>query len=556
MTLSTAGIVGTDNEQPIYQPEATWRWWGMQDIWLGQEGLNRYVPKIKDYVIEPETYTTYIVDDIDEVTLIPTLRQIRPANMSFVFTDDDVLFGVGSTDPKETYRMYLDTSTMPYRACIDPRSLVPGSASRYVKVFKGALTEGTAAKVISKVYDSNGSFVSENVGLELVAVDSHENHSVRIVVPFHATDALVDGEIVTVVAYAENGSVTYKRQHLVENTSFIRDTNASLKYITGISLKTPFLSPTLSDLIEYPLNIPINALNLIGRVQYSDGSALELPVDGSKFTMDGLNDYLSTIVGQQYSLSLRYALAANETAYVGVGPDSHYVTEPYRLITVDPNNSYTVKLFAYPFWVDDATGYQLRWYLLNLDRNIFFDVTDKVVYSPVTGPYDPKAYGYLQKKQVNLNLRDVSGTFKAFIHTQIADIVLNGPPTITSTPWTVAHESNPSYPMYGQDLVARRIGTNQVNLAAGITDQTEWIDRVYKATRPLLNPATELYPVTPTHFQVTYNGATTEYPMSDWNVNLNIAPAIELYRTVLIRFIRRTSDGSLNLAVAAMLIDD
>jgi hypothetical protein len=319
-------------------------------------------------------------------------------------------------------------------------------------------------------------------------------------------------------------------------------------------LKCPFLSPTTEATIEFPLNIPVNALNLIGQVHYSNGDILELPVDGTKFKMLGLEQYVSNIVGQRIPLVLSYSLASNETSYAGVGVESNYVTEPYDLVTVNQNNSYAVKLFGYPFWVDATVGYQMRWWLMNLDRNVFFEVTPHVVFDASTGAFNPKAYGYMQRKSVSINLRNISGAFKAFTHVQIVDIVLNGEPVPETTAWTVSHEANNTRPNYGLGLFADKISSNVLNVTSGLATQSLWLEKLYLATYPLVNPNTEIAPMTPTHFIVSYEGIATEYPISSWDQNLSVATAITNYSTLFIRFIKRTASGDLNLAVSALII--
>ena len=551
---STPPVVGVDGHVPIYDPEALWKMWSKDEIYMGQNGLNKFVPKLHDYVIDPPTFTTWIVDALDTTTLVPTLREIRPANMSFSFSESDVLFGTGPGTQADTYRVYYDKSVLPFTLAVDARLRVAGSMVSYTKLYKGSNT-GPDGVVISKVLDSNGQIVSENIALETAAIDSHSNVSIKVVPVCQTTADLTDGEIVTAVFYSDNGSVVSKRQLLVENTSFIRDINVSKKYITHISLVCPFLSQTEDMTIEYPLNIPLDALNLIGRVHYSNGEILELPVNGNKFKMFGLDQYVSTIVGQKLDLVLAYQLSANETSYAGVGTELNgTITIPYKLVTVNPNNSYTIKLFGYPVWINAMTGYQMRWYMFNLDRNLFFDVTTHVRFDAVTGSYDPKGYGYMQRKQVSINLRDVSGSYKPFIHTQMVEIVLHSPPSNVSTSWIVSHEAVHSRPYYGVDLFALRTGQKQLNISSGFTQLNDWIENVYKKTYPLVKPNSELGPLNPTHFALTHQGITTEYPIAEWNSNINTTGDVVGDETVFIRFIRNTGSGPLQLAMAALLV--
>jgi hypothetical protein len=553
MPNNTLGLMGTDGIVPVYNPEGRWCYWSISEIWTGQQGANRYVPKVNDYVIDPATFTTWIVDHLDPITLIPTLRIIRPANMSFSFSETDVLFGVGPGTQSDTYRVYIDQSVTPHVLAVDNRLRIAGSMASYVKIFKGSDLSETG-QVISKVYDSSGNYISQAVPLELVAIDNHVNYAIKTVKVCHTTEELMDGEIVTAVVYSDTGHVVSKRQLLVENTSFIRSLNVSQKYVSHISLECPFLSQSVDNTIEFPLNVPLNALNMMGVVHYSDGSTLKLPVNGSKFTMHGVDQYVSSIVGQRVDLVLSYALSDNEVAYANTNVNGRYVTEAYFLLTTNPNNSYSVKLFGYPYFIDENNGYQMRWWLFNLDRNISFEVTPFVRFSENTGPYDPKGYGYLQRKSVSLNLRDVSAAFKPFIHTQLVDIVLNGPPTSDNNPWSISHESISTRSPFGIGLFAKRVGNNQINISSNFTDFLEWKDHFYKRTYPLVNNRTELVPPNPTHFVINYEGIDTEYQMDDWSANLNVSSAVSIYKTVSIKFIKRTSTGDIQLAIAATVI--
>lgn len=546
-------VVGTDGNSPIYQPDGRWCWWSIAEVYTGVAGLHKYVPKVLDFVIDPSNYTVYRVEHLDPVTLIPTLLEIRPANMSFSISETDVLFGVGPGTQSDTYRVYIDTSVLPHILAVDIRLKVGGSMASYAKIFKGA-DLGDTGHVISKVYDNSGNFISENVPLELVAIDSHVNYSIKTISVCHAIEDLVDGEIVTAVIYNDNGHVVSKRQLLVENTSFIRSLNVSQKFVSHISIETPFISPTLDHVIEFPLNIPLNALNIMGLVHYSNGDILRLPVDGTKFRMYGLEQYLSTIVGQKVDLVLSYGLSVEEVAYGGVTSDGHFITEPYSLETINPNNSYTVKLFGYPKWIDDSVGYIMQWWLFNLDRNVFFDVTPYVKWAENTGAFDPKGYGYMQRKAVSINLRDISGSFKPFVHTQLVEIVLNGRPNDLENPWTVSHESVSNRPSYGASLFAKKVNNTTVNIGANISEFVDWKQKVYLQAYPLLDRTIEINPPSPTHFVLTYAGTSIEYLITDWNVDLNLGINLPQYSTVSIRFVKRTASGDMQLGISCMIV--
>ena len=553
MPLNLTGVVGSDGLTPIYDPDARWCIWELGEIWDGSVGQGRYVPKLGDYIIEKNEYITYIVDSIDPVTLIPVLREIKNNTSSGVFTSSDMLFGTGASASPDTYRIYVDKSTTPYTMAIDSRLKVYGSMTSYCKIFKGADLGGNG-QVVSMMFGPSGNFSTNNVPLELVAIDNHTNYHIKTVQPCKTTIELEDGELLTAVIYSDNGHVVSKRQLLVENTAFIRSIDVSTKYVSHISLKSPFISTTNDNLVEFPVNVPTNALNLIGVVHYSDGTTLELPVDGSKFKMLGITQYVSAIVGQELNVVLSYSLAPNEIAYTGVVSNGHYITEAYTLRTVNPNYSYSVKLYAYPEWVNETIGYRLKWWLFNLDRNVKFEVTDHIQFNPATGSYDPKDYGVTQRKSVAINLRNVSAAFKNFLHTQLVDISLYGKPADTTTAWTVSHESTIARPSYGLELNAKQVSSYVMNISNGITDQEEWLERVYLQTFPLVDVTRELQAPMPTHLQITYNGEMVEVPLSVWASNLTFVNPLSVHKNVYITFIRRSGAEVTYLSQAAMLL--
>lgn len=540
---------------PIYEPNARWSTWSIAEVYTGPNGSGRYVPKLKDWVVDPDTGEYWRVIAVDESTLLTELLPLQLPNSNYVLSQPDVLFGVGPGFPSETYRLYLDTSVTPYTLAVDTGCVITGSMTSYVKIFKGS-DLGGMGQVISQRYNSSGQFISNNIPLELAAMSNYQNYAVKVVEACNTMTELQDGEIATVVGYTQDGIVTYKRGLIVENTAFIRSISAPQVYITAISLESPFLSPTVENLIEFPLNVPISALNLIGVVWYSDGTQQRRPVDGTKFRMFGLDQYISSIVGQRFDLVLSYVLSSDEATNIAVSGEGKYITKPYSVLTVNPNNSYAVKLFGYPVWGGDLVGYTIQWFMMNLDRNLWFDVTPYVRFSETTGAYNPLQYGYLQHKAVSINLHDVSGSFKNFIHTQVFDVVLNGPPTVNQTPWTVKHSVTPSTEYYGTGLYAERVVGNQqsISIVSGYTTKSDWLQNVYYKTYPLMDPFTEVAVPVPTHVIVSYNGLAVEVPIDNWNLPVNFGTNIPIPTTVFLRFILRTNDGDANLAMAALVV--
>lgn len=554
MPINTAGITGIDGVVPVHDPDARWQYWNIEEIYMvNGPGARRYVPKVGDYVEDSTVYITFEVTAIDPVTLAATLVPINRNINNGVISTEDTLIGVGPGTQADTYRVYLDTSVTPHILAVDARLKVGGTMANYAKIFKGTnLTQ--SGKVISFLYDPAGTFLTQNIPLELAAIDSHTNHAIKVVSVCYTNEQIADGEIVTVVIYSSDGHVVSRRQLLVENTSFIRSINSAQKYISHISLKSPFLSTSDQNTLSYPINVPLQAFNMIGVIHYSDNTIEELPVDGSKFKIMGLERFVATVVGQEIQLGLSYALSPGEVCYGAVSGDGKFVTAPYRMIVANQIGAYSVKLFCYPVWIDDASGYMLKWFMYNLDRDTAFDVTAFVSMNAGTPAFRPKAYGETQKLSARLNIRDVSAIFNSYIHIQTVDVVLRSPATardIDQSNWSIGFEPNQD-PQYGINLRGRLQIVNatlsKVNLSSGINTQADWLEHFYYSSKPLFDRRRETRPPEPNFFAIEANGTRYEFPIGAWNNPLSIGGGFEIDDTLFIEFFRREAGSDMLLS--------
>jgi hypothetical protein len=555
--LTIGGVVGTDNVSPLYNPEEHWRIWNMSEIYLGLEATRKNVPKINDLVFEiiGTNINKYVVIDINPVTMVPVLREVRDMDDG-MFTEDDILLGVGPGTQSDTYRIYVDKSVTPHRLCVDARLKVGGTMCRWCKIFRGS-NISSEGNVISRMYDTNGNLISENIPLELAATELLDNRAIKVVSSAFTNADLADGEVVTAVLYDDNGYVVSKRQLLVENTAFIRSTDADKKYIVAISLKSPFISSSNARLIQYPLNVPLNGLNLTGVVTYSNGETAEYPVDGTKFSIFGFEQFVATQVGQRINLVLKYSLANNEVAYNAVMGGDQHIAEHYEAMTMAQDGTYNLKLYAYPVWINALSGYRLEWFLYNLDRNINYKVTNQVYLNANTAPFDPFLYGQLQRISASINIKNVNVAWKNYVHTQTLDIAILRPGSDRDTNWTVAFTTD-QVTRYGINthIKAKFVSTNmwQFDLRCGMTTLSQWLDKMYVTTQPLYNNAVASVPPVPTHFALTVNNVRTEYPIAQWNSLITINQNVPNSSTVFIEFIRKTGTTDLFLSIAAMIV--
>lgn len=547
----TVNVPTTDNFQPIWDENAPWRMWGIDDIFVGLEGKNRFVPKVNDYVINPLTAETWRVESVDLITYIPTLVKV---NFGQSPEDPDILFGVGPGTQAQLLRVYINKASYPYRATVDTHCFIGGAFNNYAVIYKnGDPTIG--GEPISKIFDSSGNFVSTNVPLEMVALDTHTNHAIKVVQQFHVTEDIPDGEPMTVVFYTADGVPTSKAILLVENTTYIRGLDVQRKFVTGISLESPWLSASDANVLKFPLNIPLNGLDLVGVVHYNTGMPLKLPVDGTKFRLDGIDGYISSIPGEKFDLSLVYNLSQDEIGYAGQGVYvDRVVTQPYSVVTEVVEPGYTVKLFMYPFFDDVLNGYRLRFWLYNLSRNSYQEVTQHITYNPGLPAFESRGYGFTQRLQANLNLRKVSMAYKPMIHTQMFEVTLFSDPDETITPWTVTPQISALNKVYGRELFVQRKSSTVFNLSSGFADRQEWFDAFYRNTVPLVDRRVEVNAPDPSYVEVSLdNGATwvSYYIADSWDADITTDKTLTLYTNVLLRFAKPLATGQMELSIAA-----
>lgn len=542
------GVVGVDGFTPTYNPNGRWAMWSIHEIYRGVEGKGRVIPKINDYVIEPESGVIYIVSDLHNVTYIP---ELTPANIKQDLSRDYL-----TSSTNDNYRIYYDKSIDPYTLAVDGFMRIYHNTASYARIYRG--TDIDPTKIISRKYDNNGNFVGHDIPLSLVKYSSHDNYAVKSVPVCNCEVELLDGEPCTVVIFSSDGKVINKTICNVEETTYVSQAYAEQKYITQIFLKSVFINETQTNDIYYPVNLPVNSFNPIGVVQYNDGTQVEFPIDGDKFRLYGLDQFVSTIIGHKVPLVLSYRLDSNEAALASTDSDGFFVTRPYNLIVSNPNRSYNVKMFVYPVWVDQLNGYKYKVFLMNLDRTMLYDITNIVGISNNSPSFNPIAYGIMQRITFMVDLAKVSGNYSSFIHVQTVDIILRGPAADLSmtTAWEVGNQVPTNVPYYGNNLKAVRNNAvhQKVYIGNHIATVEEFINRLYKTTQPLFNPLTELEPPTPTHIEVCYLDRSVFTTIGNYNEEVVFDIPVKLFGNIEVVFYKETVTGYLKLSVASLLV--
>lgn len=532
----------------------------VDDIYTGPNGVGQYVPRIDDMIYSWTEGTLRCVA-VDPVTHLSTLVPYNLFAMYGGQTVQDVLLGVGKGAVTEAHRVYINTSVVPHVMAFDSRLRLYGSGAAYVKVFRGHDT-GNSGHVVSAMYNTSNVVISENIPLELALFNNVTNFTVKVPTLAWCQETIPNNEALTVVVYSASGQVLGSTSVVAKISNFVRTVDQSKKYITNIDLISPYVSTTDSRKLEYPINMLIQSGSLIGRVHYNDGSApVNLPIDDTKFSLYGINSFISSKVGSTVDLVLSYKLSADEYSYITNAPTpERTITKTYRLVTTEAVNRYSVKLYAIPQWIGGSTNrWSLSYYLYDLDRSVIMEVTPFIENMVSSTPFNGNLYGTTQSLTVSLNLENLGSSYMWYRHVETFDITLHSAGGVMSPQsfWAIAYTNTMSY---GHKLFAHctaivgGTANYKVNIANGCTTTTEWLAKHYWPLEPLKYIVSEATAPNPTHIRLKVGtGFTRTIPLADvLNDINNVIASISGGTTVRLEFIRVTSTQEQELAMGSL----
>lgn len=538
-------------------PDRGFRTWSRDEI-VTESGNGQWVPNPGDLVFDQEA-GFFLVVDVDYTTGLSTIQpwvipqQVEPGDDA-----GDILTALGPGYSSESWRLFVDTSVTPHVLAPDARIYFRGTNLDGYKVFLGSDISESHGHVISSFQDSSGNFLGTMIPFETSEVHKPNGDVIRNAkVPMvgYTTEPLKDGERVTVVAYSDDGGPHSIAQLIVRNTEVIRMTDQSKRYVKGISIESPFLSDADPHVIEFPVNVTVESLPMTAMVHYSDGSR-RYPIDGSRFTLMGLRNYVATTVGQVFPLGLRYQLGPDEVSYNLEPTANRSLVVPYQARTTPVDGSFEVKLFVFPVWVSPEVGYRLEFWLYNLDRHTYYNATQFVEWGSTSAPFRPMDYGTVQTLTVALDINKVDPRFAPYRHVQNFQIALLSRGDSHSDNWVV-YFTNDQVDGFGRGLSAavEYVNTNywHMRIDNGYPSVETWLRAVYERIEPLVNIQTEGRAPTPTHFQLAFANNTYEYTVDQFNEELVVNNDLHDGELVYIHWIRRLGDGvDLQLGVSAL----
>lgn len=521
------------------------------DIHPVSEKENYVVPFENQAVLDVVNGMWYRVIHVDyeatlKATLVPLVWQ-NPTDVNVV--EQDWLFGMKGGPFIGEALLSVDFSVRPNIARVDSTIMRPGAA--YALLYRGQTPDGKG-KIISAVYNQAGVMITNHIPTPLAEIVDRTNLEIMTTGQFSVTEneeSLVNGTQAVLCFYDQGGTFIPPAQLVrTQHSAYMKDHRIGIKYITEIRLLSPwFTNSNQPDTLRIPINTPITQIEFRAEKLYSDGSSSgPLPVNGTVFTLHGLNEYRPSFPGQSSEVVLLGELAPDEQMYLAQPGNPNFARKTYIFEAGAVEGAYSPRLFSYPQWDASLNGYALQHFLYDLDRKAWVNVTAQVTLNDKSPAWKPAAYGIAQSMIFNINLRDVAPTYKSETFIQYTEIVLYRDLNTAGKRWDVSFVFDK--PTYGAlFLKATNNGANsKANVKNGIDKQVDWVKALYWGVYPSYNVWDEEKAPDPTHFYLRHptDGRKWLFPLASWDADLAIPISMQPGTTWYIDWVRRDSTGS------------
>ena len=538
---------------PIFDPDRPFRLWAMSEVYK-HSAQGSYVPNVNDGVWDWDD-GLYRVLSVDIETGISQLERYRAISENEALTPDDILLGAVPARVSEAYRLYINDHFDPICAAVDSRLIIYGSDNHYIRLFKG-FEIGNQGKVISAYYDKNNELKDDKIPLELVQSVDENNRCIKTPAIGYITKGLPDGEAVTAVVYSNTGSVTSINPLLVKNVSFVRRASEFNKYITKITIQSPYLVGN-SDRLEVPLHTPLSDLAIGVVLHYSSGQMRKIVANDPHISISGLEVFKVSQKNQTIPVVITYRFGERESNYNASSDDGSSMSVVYQLTTMPPLSAGVIKLYALPMWSDVLNGWALDYYMFNQDGSENKRVTDSVnVVRSDSQPYSPNEYDTTQSLTLTMHVDQVSSIYVDYTHNQTIDVTLLSPRGQYIPSWSIAY-SNDGDIVYGLNQLAK-VSVNEslsyIDISQKITDCNTWLDVMYLSVYPIVTGVNHRV-ILPTHVKLHYKDEFVMIAVSEYYSPIVFPSELLSGDTLLLEWIYRSESNDLYLAITPITIE-
>ncbi|EBW9734544.1 hypothetical protein DQR70_06070 [Salmonella enterica subsp. enterica serovar Oslo] len=545
---------------PIWDPEGLHKEWGLWEIYMGPDHIGegrkgRFVGNVLDKVWDPVKGTQYI-KELNPTTLIPEFARVEEPSQGGA-DSKDFLLGIGDRWPQQGFFIYVDNEQEIPRISVDSQAIFRHPNVEYFRLYGYSETAGE--EILSAWYNQTGEYVDNQIPrLNVEAVDSPYGYKYYVPESFWGTRQLIPGEEVKLVGFSKSNSQVTEASFVVRDGNFIRRGNTPTRRIVSVELRSPYLSTTEENRLRIPTGTNVASIAMMARITMDSGRYVDLPIDGQKVRVQGLEETVTSSPGYLRDLILYYYLGEGEV-YIGSDNNDGKALKKRYTVEVDPTQeTYGFKLFVYPSWIDANTGYGLVAFLHDYDHSQVYDVSNMIELSSNSAEWDPKKFGVKQYLRFAIDVDKVDPRYGQYRHTQVMQFTLIEPALVdASTHWRAYFEDGQN-PGYGDNLVANLEFVSSQDwtgdLSCGAKSLDEWLDRLYYRTLPLFDPQTETKPMVPTHFVFTVRGQRYRHPISDWNSVIRVKTGGVEGESSVIHFISSQNGVDLQLGSSALFI--
>lgn len=479
----------------------------------------------------------------------------NPADENII--EQDWIFGIRGGPMIGEAMLAVDFSQRPNVARVDATIMRPGA--NYALLFRG---NNPAGKIISAVYDQGGVMQTNKIPTPLAEILDRTNLEIKTTGQFSVTEneeSLVNGTQCFLAFYDADGDFIPPGQLVrVQHSAYMKDHRIGIKYVDSIRLLAPWFSNSNQpEKIIVPINVNLLSLELRAEVLYSDGSSSgPMPVNGEKFSLEGLQEHRPTFPGQTSDVVLVYKLGPAEQFYKARPGNPLFERVTYTLEAGNVEGAYTPRLFTYPQWDASILGYRLQHFLYDLDRKTFVDVSDVVTINERSPAWRPSQYGVAQSMIFNINLRDVAPTYVSATFIQYTEIVLYRDINTVGKKFDVSFVfDKPTYQNKEAKAVNNGASTT-VSVRQDFYRINDWINAMYWSVYPSYDTFNEDKAPLPTHFYLMHeDGRKWLYPLEDWNKDLPISVSMQPGKTWYIVWVARDGNGNeLQLANTGVIV--
>lgn len=499
------------------------------------------------------------VSRMDYTTYVAELSVWEPTETGEPLENMDILLGTGPGYTTETWRCYLDTRVFPHRLQVDNQLFIRGAEADHIRIFKGVNTSASG-EVISAWYVNN-EYVSDAIPLDLFATEKLNNVANKVPRMGWTTRKFENGDVVTAVSYNIHGTPIGYNKLLIHNTNLTRRPDEAQKRVQGIQLISSRLSSSEPNVLEMPINITVASLPLRARVTYSDGSTAVMDVvdetANGKFKLLGLKFWSPTVGGKEAPLTLTYELSQNEEyAYLQGQTANGRVTADYLIRGIESDPAYSLKLYAFPSWKDDTTGYQLDYWLYDGTRSKAIRVPRNAVELDADStPFNGLDFVTIQTIKVGVRMKLIDTAYGEYRHVQQLQVSLLRSGGQRAENWKMRFSSAQTDWFGGQmaKVTAGTAGLSFIELANGFTKYADWLNAMYYNINPLYDNMSEAVNTNaPTHVIITTNTRTFEIPVSSWSAKISFVNDVQEGGTIYLKWIKRMVNGDLQLGVSGV----